>query len=66
MSLRRAHPWRNLALASRSPPALANSKAGRALRSRSPHEGDFVERQNPAYDLLCQSAGEAKASPAFF
>jgi hypothetical protein len=30
------------------------------------HAGDCVERQNPAYDLLCQSAGEAKASPAFF
>jgi len=30
------------------------------------HAGDFVERQNPAYELLCQDAGEVKASPAFF
>ena len=29
-------------------------------------EGDFAERQNPAYELLCQRAGEVKTSPAFF
>jgi hypothetical protein len=29
-------------------------------------DGDFVERQNPAYELLCRDAGEVKASPAFF